>query len=258
MKRPAILVTNDDGIHAPGIAALAQAMESLGDVWVVAPASEQSAVSHAISLRTPLRVSHMGERRLAVTGTPADCVYVALHHLLPEVPALCVSGINHGANLGDDVIYSGTVAGAIEGTLADIPSIAFSLAAHRPEDFSVSAQFATVLAKQVLAEGLPRGVYLNVNVPEQRLAGNAAQVTKLGRRNYRRTVVEKLDPRSSPYYWLGGAELGFDDMPGSDCNAVAAGMISVTPVHVDMTHYALMREIRDWSCFAAQSPQTDS
>ncbi len=247
MSRPVILVTNDDGIFAPGIAALEEAMSDLGEVWVVAPQTEQSAVSHAISLRHPLRVEQVGERRLAVSGTPTDCVYVALHQILGKAPDLCVSGINHGANLGDDVIYSGTVAGAVEATLADVASVAFSLSGYGALDFEVSAGFAARIAESVLREGLPRGVFLNVNIPQNASAQAEVRLSKLGRRNYGRSVEEKLDPRNNPYYWLGGAELGFDDMPGSDCNAVADGFVSVTPVRLDMTDYRFMERMKkDW------------
>lgn len=246
MSRPTILVTNDDGIYSRGLTALEEALADIGDVWTVAPQSEQSAVSQAISLRTPVRVKERGEQRYAVSGTPTDCVYIALHHIVDEVD-LCVSGINHGANLGDDVIYSGTVAGAIEATLGDIPSIAVSLAGHRDLDFDVSSSTAVLLAEQVLERGLPRGVFLNVNVPVGATDDTERVVCKLGRRNYSRDVSQKLDPRNQPYYWLGGSELGFDDMPGSDCNVIADGHISVTPVHLDLTHYRFMDDMSHWA-----------
>ncbi len=245
VSRPTILITNDDGIHARGLAALEEALGEVGEVWVVAPDSEQSAVSQAITLRLPVRVRQHGERRFAISGTPTDCVYVAINHLIEQVD-VCVSGINHGANLGDDVIYSGTVAGAIEATLVDVPSIAVSLAAYRRLDFSVAAHTARTLTEQVLDKGLPRGVFLNVNVPREATPDTDVVVCKLGRRNYGRVVEEKLDPRKRPYYWLGGAELGFDDLPGSDCNVISTGKISVTPVHLDLTHYQFARELEHW------------
>ena len=245
MSKPTILVTNDDGIHARGLSALQEAMGEVGDVWVVAPESEQSAVSQAISLRLPVRVEEHDEQKFAISGTPTDCVYVALNHIVDDVD-LCVSGVNHGANLGDDVIYSGTVAGAIEATLADIPSIAVSLAAYRDLDFEASASCAIDLAETVLERGLPRSVFLNVNVPREASAQTERLVCKLGRRNYGREVEKKRDPRNRPYYWLGGKELGFDDIPGSDCNVIADGKISVTPVHLDLTHYHFMREMEQW------------
>lgn len=249
MSRPLILVTNDDGIDAAGIEALSKAMEPLGEVWVVAPKDEQSAVSSAISLRHPLRVWKRGERRLAVSGTPTDCVYIALNHLLERRPTICVSGINHGANLSEDVIYSGTVAGAIEATICDIPSIAFSFAGRGGFNFSAAQEHARKIVEIFLGRGIPRGVLINVNFPPDLDGETESVLTKLGRRNYGREVVAKTDPRGREYYWLGGAELGFDDMPGSDCNAVVDSKISVTPVHLDLTHYAYMREMAGWPLF---------
>ncbi len=246
MSTPTILVTNDDGFRAPGIQALADALEAVGEVWVVAPDSEQSGVSHALSLHDPLRVHEHAPRRMAVTGSPADSVYLALNEILEEPPDLCVSGINHGANLADDLIYSGTVAGAVEATLCDIPGIAVSLAGHGSLEFDVAAAFARRLSSEILDRGLPRDVYLNVNVPAEATPETEARVVKLGRRSYRRDVTEKRDPYQRPYYWLGGSELGFDDLPGSDCNAITREHITITPVHLDFTHYSFMREMRDW------------
>ena len=243
---PLILVSNDDGIDAEGIEALRRAMEPLGEVWVVAPKDEQSAVSNAISLRDPLRVYQRGQRQLAVSGTPTDCVYVALNHVLDRRPTICVSGINHGANLGDDVLYSGTVAAAIEATMCDVPSIAFSLAGYGERNFEPAIAHATRLAEKLMARQIPRSVFLNVNFPPDVDENSPLQVTKLGRRNYGRVVIEKQDPRNRAYFWLGGSELGFDDIPGSDCNAVSDGAISLTAVDLDLTHYGFMRELEGW------------
>lgn len=246
MTRPRILVTNDDGIHAQGIQTLVQALSPLAEVWVVAPASEQSAVSNAISLRHPLRLRGANEaRQYSVSGTPTDCVYLAMNHLLRESPPdLLVSGINHGANLADDVFYSGTVAGAIEATLNDLPSIAFSMAGRGPYPFDQLTGHIQRLAEYVLRARLPRGVLINVNFPPDTLPDTKHKITKLGRRTYGRIVVEKTDPRQTPYYWLGGSELGFDDLPGTDCNAIADGFISVTPIHLDLTHYRFLEELK--------------
>lgn len=244
MTPPLILVTNDDGIDAAGIDALARAMEPIGDVWVVAPRAQQSAVSNAISLRDPLRVEQREKRRMAVSGTPTDCVYVALHHVLDQRPVICVAGINHGGNLGDDVLYSGTVAAAIEATMCDVPAVAFSLAGYGEKDFDAAAEHATDIVEDVLDRDIPRSVFLNVNFPRDVDGKTATKITKLGRRNYRRVVVEKQDPRNREYFWLGSSELGFDDIPGSDCNAVSDGFISITPVDLDMTHYDFMREMK--------------
>ncbi len=255
MEKPIILVTNDDGIDADGIIALEKALAPIGDVWTIAPATEQSAVSHAITLWHPVRIHSHGPQRFAVTGTPTDCVYVAISRLLPGRPALCVSGINHGANLGDDVIYSGTVAGAAEATLNDIPSISVSLASYKGRDFDAAAALAARLAHGVLHRGLPRGVFLNLNVPTSATAESPLEVAKLGRRYYGKLVAEKADPRNKPYYWIGGSELGFDDIPGSDCNAIARDQVTVTPVQLDMTNYKFMKELSSWSELQASPPE---
>lgn len=246
--RPIILVSNDDGVDAAGIAALASAAASLGEVWVVAPAVEQSGVSSALSLHSPLRIHVKGERVFAVTGTPADCVYMALQHILPRRPALCLSGVNHGANLADDVLYSGTVAAAIEATISEVPSVAVSLAAYgKGLDYGEAARVAVEYGAKVLARGLPRDTLLNINVPRGgRAEGTARRVCKLGRRNYMRQVSEQQDPRGRSYYWIGGAEIDFDDLPGSDCNAIVDGVISVTPLQVDMTRHRFLKELSQW------------
>lgn len=247
MTQPIILITNDDGYGAAGIEALAAAAQELGEVWVVAPATEQSGVSSKISLHEPVRLIQHGERRFAVTGSPADCAYIALTHMLDERPAIVLSGINHGANLGDDVMYSGTVAAALEATLNDVPAIAVSLAAFgRDLDYSGAAAIAVEYAHKVIDKGLPRDTLLNINVPRGGTVDSPRLVTKLGRRNYLREVSEKRDPRGKPYYWIGGAEIDFDDLPGSDCNAISAGNVSITPVQADMTRYKFIDELASW------------
>ncbi len=245
--QPLILLTNDDGYGTDGLMALFNAVKDLGEVWIVAPYSEQSAISHAITLWDPIRVHNMGERQFAVTGTPTDCVYMSLAKLLPRKPDLCISGINHGANLGDDVIYSGTVAGASEATLSDIPAVAVSLASYRSREFSGAAKIARRVAQSVLEHGLPRGVMLNVNVPKETNGDEEIHVTKLGRRYYGKQVVEKEDPRKKQYYWIGGSELGFDDIPGTDCNAIAHDHVTVSPIHMDLTHYRFLNEMKGWT-----------
>lgn len=257
MGQPTILLTNDDGIDSKGLVAFEEAMSSLGDVWVVAPERNQSSISSAISLREPLRVDERSPQRFAVSGTPADCVYLATNELVDGDIDLCVSGINHGANLADDVLYSGTVAGAIEATLVDIPAIAVSLASRKlemkpdeaeavHEALDAGAAFARKLARQVIERRLPRSVLLNVNVPEDADDQTPAVVGKMGRRDYLKEVHQKLDPRGKPYFWLGGAELAFDDLPGSDCNAIARSKISVTPIRLDMTDHRFADELEDW------------
>lgn len=246
-EQPLILLSNDDSIDAPALHALEAAMSALGEVWVVAPLSEQSGVSSALSLHDPLRIHKRGERRFAVSGTPADCVYMALHQILPRRPALCVSGINQGANLGDDVIYSGTVAAAIEATLHDVPAMAIShTSGGRKHDFEPVGRVAVRVAAELMRRHIPRGTLLNVNVPRGVAEDAPIVITKLGRRNYERRVSEQRDPRGAPYYWIGGSEVDFDDLPGSDCNAIAAGHISITPLHIDLTHYRTIEALRQW------------
>jgi 5'-nucleotidase len=246
--RPRILVSNDDGIAAAGLQALAGAMAQLGEVWVVAPDREQSATSHSISLHRPLRIKEVRPRWFSVDGTPADCAYLAINHLMKDArPTLAVSGINHGANLADDVTYSGTVAAAMEASILKVPAIAFSLVSRGPfEDFSAAADFAQKFAAHALSEELPYSMLLNVNVPGGKpLEGYA--ITRLGKHTYGYEVVEKLDPRGRKYYWIGGNEYQHEDVPGSDCNAVLReGLVSVTPLHLDLTDDRLMDRMRGW------------
>ncbi len=242
-----VLLSNDDGIHSAGLAALAAALGEVAEVYVVAPDREQSAASHAISLHRPLRIVEAGPRRWAVDGTPTDCVYVALHHLLRHNrPDVCVSGINYGPNLGDDVTYSGTVAAAMEATLLGIPSIAVSLVAREKYDFGPAATFARGLAVEVARRGLPKGTLLNVNVPEGTPSGFA--ITRLGKRNYGSSVIENVDPRGRRYYWIGGAETKHEVIAGSDCCAVFdAKLVSITPLQMDMTEYGMLEKLSSWS-----------
>jgi 5'-nucleotidase len=245
--RPIILVSNDDGIHAAGLEALQDAVSDLGEIWVVAPEVEQSAASHAISLHRPLRINELGERRFAIDGTPADCSYVAINHLLKDrTLALMVSGINHGGNLADDVTYSGTVAAAMEASLLGIPAIAFSLVARESFDFGPAARFARALARSVLGQRVAGRLLLNVNVPAECDPTDYA-VTQLGKHSYGYDVVENVDPRGRKYYWIGGTSFHHEDIPGSDCNAVfREKRISVTPLHLDLTEYSQLDLVRSW------------
>jgi len=240
-----ILVSNDDGIHSAGLAALAESLAAVGDVVVVAPDREQSACSHALTLHRPLRIDDAGPGRYAVDGTPTDCVNLAVNAILPEKPALLVSGINRGANLGDDVTYSGTVSAAMEGTLLGVPSIAMSLLGRGPYDFSAAAAFAARLARWVLERGLPPDTLLNVNVPPDRdgVAPNAVELTRMGRRRYGDAIVEKVDPRGRKYYWIAGDEVPFVAEEGTDFHAVQHGRISVTPIHLDLTNYPTLEQL---------------
>lgn len=242
----AILVSNDDGIAAAGILALVSALEELDEVWVVAPDRNQSAVSHALTLHRPLRIDAHGPRRFAVDGTPTDCVNLAVNVVLPERPRLVVSGINHGANLGDDVTYSGTVSAAMEATLLGLPAIAVSQVGTGDFDFSAAAAFIPRLANWVLSNGLPPDTLLNVNIPnrpQQELTGLA--VTRQGKRRYSEAIVEKTDPRGRKYYWIGGGEPDFVAAEGTDFTAIHAGQISITPLHLDLTNHGSVGRLQE-------------
>ncbi len=246
-RRPLILVSNDDGVEARGIRVLARALAPQGRVVVVAPNRERSAASHSITLHRPLRVDRVERDRYAVDGTPTDCVMLGIHEILKARPDLIVSGINHGGNLGDDVHYSGTVSAAVEGGILGIPAIAISLVLRGAGHFPVAGDFAARLSQRVLREGLPRGVILNVNVPDlpaSRVAGYACTIQ--GKRDYGNIIVEKVDPRGRKYYWIGGDDTIFEDVHDSDCNAIGASRISITPLRVDLTDRATLRRIRRW------------
>jgi 5'-nucleotidase len=245
---PRILVSNDDGHMAEGLQALVGALEGLGEVWVAAPEVEQSASSHAISIHRPLRLREVRPRWFAVDGTPTDCSYIGINHLLKDRrPALMVSGINHGPNLADDITYSGTVAAAMEASLLGVPAIAFSLVARHGFDFGPAARFARQLVATALRQSRPPHLLVNVNVPGQGEPKGYA-VTRLGKHSYGFDVIEKEDPRGRKYYWIGGNEYQHEDIPGSDCNAVLRdGLISVTPLHLDLTAHDLAAELARWS-----------
>lgn len=233
MKR--ILVTNDDGIFSEGIKLLAAALSEVAEVWVVAPDREQSAMGHALTLSRPLRMQRVEERRFAVDGTPTDCVNLGVLYLLKDNPPdLVCSGINFGLNLGDDVTYSGTVSATFEGTLLGIPSVAFSQEVGEGFSFEPAARFARRMAEMLLGQELPRDLLLNVNVPAGEVRG--ASFTKLGRRVYQQSVIEKLDPRGRKYYWIAGTPQ-WQVASGTDFEAVSAGRISITPLHLDLTYY---------------------
>jgi 5'-nucleotidase len=245
---PRILVTNDDGIHSDGIIQLANALKSVGDVIVVAPAHEMSAASHSLTLTRPLRIDKLDDHRYSVDGTPTDCVTLALKKVITDgTPDLVVSGINRGANLGDDTTYSGTVAGALEGTIFGIPSIAMSLMSttgRRFYDFTYAAEFAAFAAKKVLEEGLPAGTLLNINVPVGPIKG--AMVTRQGRKSVATKIIEGLDPRNRPYYWIGEDESTWNVEDGTDYEAINKGLVSITPLRNDLTDYRALQEVAGW------------
>ena len=239
-----ILLSNDDGIQSDGLTALEKSLARLAEIYTVAPDRAQSSMSHALTLHRPLRVHELSPRRMAVDGTPVDCVKLALTGLLPVKPDLVVSGINKGPNLGDDIIYSGTVSAAIEGTLLGIPAIAVSLVTFENFDFRAAAEFTATLIERIQQPGIPAGTLLNVNVPHlprEQLKG--WKFTRMGKRHYSENIVERIDPRGGKYYWIGGDDLGFVPGEGTDCTTVADGFISITPLHLDLTNYASIAEL---------------
>jgi len=247
-KKKIILVTNDDGVRTPGLKTLAEHATALGEVYVVAPASEQSGVGHSLTLLHPMRIHEVEPRVIAVEGTPTDCVLLAYHRLLPEKPALVFSGINYGYNLGDDVTYSGTVSAAFEATLLGVPAIAVSTERdEKKTHFDVAAKFAIKIARRALKEGLPEDTLLNVNVPNLQ-AGKikGVEVTRTGRCAYGDVIVEKKDPRGRPYFWIGTNDTQWDKAGGTDFEAIRNDKISITPIHLDLTNHAAINRIRDW------------
>ncbi len=241
-----ILLSNDDGVHAPGLAALAAAFPD-DEVWVVAPDREQSASSHSISLHRPLRVMEVAPRRYAVDGTPTDAVYMGMNLVLKgKRPDVVISGVNHGPNVGNDVLYSGTVAAAMEGALLGCHAIAISLASPPPHLFQHAAAFAAALARRVIAAHPEAPVLFNVNVPPGPVKGY--RFVRLGKRTYGNQVVENVDPRGRKYYWIGGESAVNEDIPHSDCNCVFQdGLVAVTPLHLDWSHDELLSDLRSWT-----------
>jgi 5'-nucleotidase len=247
-------VCNDDGIDAPGIIALASAMDSLGDVFVVAPIDEQSAVGHAITVRDPVRarpwpfeVPSGTIPAFAVTGTPADCAKLAMHHLLPRPPDLVVSGINRGPNTAVNVIYSGTVSAATEASILGLDAIAFSLCAWQIEDFEPAARYAEMIARKVLETGIPPGLVFNVNIPALSFEDiKGIEVTRLAHSRWEESFVERTDPLNQPYYWLSGRFVNLDEGEHTDLEAIEKGFVSLTPIQYDLTAHGFLTELRGW------------
>ena len=250
-KKFKILVSNDDGIYSEGIIALREAMMEIGEVYVYAPHKQQSAVGHAITTHLPLRVNpyYMNGEFFgyAVTGTPADCVKLAVTTHMKKKPDLIVSGINHGSNTAINVIYSGTVSAATEGTILGVPSIAFSLTTYVDFDFTYSKKVAQIIAKAVLKNGLPPGVLLNVNIPpvtEDKIKG--IKVTKQGKSRWNDCFEKRVDPQQREYYWLTGTMESFEDDEGSDIRAIQENYVSVTPIQFDLTAYNFLEKLKQW------------
>jgi 5'-nucleotidase len=241
-----ILVTNDDGIASTGLHALAGAMRKLGNVWVVAPDRERTAVGHALTLHKPLRLTRLGKQVFSVNGTPSDCVNLAVS-IMGSSPALVISGINKGVNLGDDVTYSGTVSAALEGTLMGIPSIAMSQEGNEPFRFAAAAVYARRIAHMVLQFGLPDETLLNVNVPDRPLRNiKGVRVTSLSRRRFDNPIIEKEDPHGRKYYWIAGTRVSWERRKDSDHEALGQGFVTITPIHLDATNYAMLEQFRNW------------
>lgn len=247
MERPLILVTNDDGIASPALEVLAKSLDGLGEVWVFAPDREQSAVGHGVSLHRPLRAKEIRPRWYMIDGTPADCVLLAVRALLPRRPSVVVSGINTGPNLGDDVTYSGTVAGAYEGMLLGFPSIAVSHGGYEPTDYKTAGQCAERIVAEVMKRELPTDTVLNVNVPDVPFAElKGLRITRQGLRKFDDEIVTRQDPRGNNYYWIGGLHIDTEGQPGTDMEAVKQGYVSVTPLHRNLTHADAYIAMQDW------------
>ena len=247
-----ILISNDDGINAPGIHALAEAATGLGEVWVCAPATEQSAKSHGLTMHDPLRVHEHGPRWFSITGTPADATYMGLVHILPRMPDIVISGINRGSNLGSDVHYSGTVAAAREAALKGLPALATSLyitdwGKQTPFHYSDAAQVTIEVARALLADPLPTGIFLNLNVPDlPRDQIKGVRSAAIGERLYESRVVTSRDPRGKPYYWIGGPSRGFAGAPDTDGKLLEAGFAAVSPLTLDPTAHHALGQVGAW------------
>ncbi len=252
MSKPKILLTNDDGINARGIHALAEIFADQAEVYVVAPISEMSAMGHAITISDPMKVTEIFKEDAhfgwGIGGTPADCVKLAINGELVPRPDLVISGINRGANVGLDIIYSGTVSAAYEGTILGIPAMAISLNSFSQKDFTPAAKVAQVMTNHILDEGLPRGTLLNVNVP----AGDYENfqgfcITRQGSGTYHETLERREDPRKRIYYWLSGTRVYDDPDPELDENSVRAGCVSVTPLYYELTNHKYLETLRSWN-----------
>ncbi|HWP94314.1 MAG TPA: 5'/3'-nucleotidase SurE [Gammaproteobacteria bacterium] len=242
-----ILLSNDDGYRAEGLRCLMRHLGEIAEIHVVAPDRNRSGASNSLTLDAPLRVHHEPDGVIAVEGTPTDCVHLAITGLLDAEPDMVVSGINAGANLGDDVLYSGTVAAAMEGRFLGLPAIAVSLVSEHPTHYDTAARVARLLVERLERERLPADTILNVNVPDvpwERL--NGIEATRLGHRHRSEPVIKATDPRGRPIYWVGAAGAEQDAGPGTDFNAIARGCVAITPLTVDLTRYAALDTVAGW------------
>lgn len=242
-----ILLSNDDGYFAPGLAELARALDGLGEIVIVAPEQNRSGASNSLTLDRPLFLKQAPNGFHFVNGTPTDCVHLAVTGMLDRMPDIIVSGINNGANMGDDTIYSGTVAAATEGFLLGIPSIAVSLTSFEGKNYETAGRVAKELVERFIRDPIKEPVLLNVNVPDIPYAElNGMEVTRLGRRHKAEPVVRMLSPRRETVYWVGAAGAAADAGPGTDFNAVERGYVSITPLQIDLTHTAQLPAVRHW------------
>ena len=242
-----LLLSNDDGIHASGLKFLAEALSPLGKISVVAPNRNRSAASNSLTLERPIRANEIANNWYSVDGTPTDCVHLAITGLLKDEPDIVVSGINEGANLGDDVIYSGTVAAAIEGRFLGLPAVAISLASFQPKFMQDAAQVSAAMIANLAETSLPNDVIININIPDiAKCELKGVQTTRLGNRHKAEPVIEDKDPRGKPIYWVGAAGPEQDAGIGTDFYAVNNNYVSVSPMHLDLTHYKAMEEVENW------------
>lgn len=243
---PVILVTNDDGVHSPCLIALFKAMKELGEAYIIAPDRERSAVGHALTLHRPLKVEELRENVFSVNGTPTDCVALGIHKILPKKPDLVASGINMGANLGDDVTYSGTVSAAIEGTILGVPSFAISLAGNKPFHHESAVPFAIEIARYILEKSLPYDTLLNINIPNiHKDMIKGIKITRQGKRIYDNAIQEIYSPWGDKHYWIGGGKPYWEHGEDMDIQAVLDGYVSVTPIHLDLTNYEALEYLKD-------------
>lgn len=231
-----ILITNDDGIHSPGLAALKKGLAPLGRIVVVAPDRDNSAISHALTMHRPLRLTELESDVYTLDGTPTDCVSIALSKVFDHPPDLLVSGINNGPNIGDDITYSGTVSAAIEGTMYAVASLAVSMAGEPPFDYTHSEPIIRKLARKVLDNGLPASTLMNVNIPD-RVPVKGIKVTRQGRRIWKQAVQEVTDPRGRMHYWIGGGTPLLDSGKDTDVHVLSEGFVSISPIHLDLTNH---------------------
>lgn len=236
-----ILVTNDDGIHSPGLIALFKVMKEVGDTYIVAPDRERSAVGHSLTLHRPLKAEKMRDHVYSINGTPTDAVVVGVNKILPQKPDIVVSGINRGGNLGDDITYSGTVSAAIEGTILNIPSFAISIHGDKNFHFDSAAFFAVTIVQYIMEKPMPYDTFLNVNVPNlPKGLVKGIKLTRQGKRIYDNSIQEVFSPRGEKYYWIGGGVPYWEHSEDTDIHAVEEGYVSVTPIHLDLTNYTAL------------------